>query len=233
MRRRTLWLVAIPLFLVLLAMGGTWVYFNVISENAPAPLTFEGRDEQTGVTGSGGDTVEASAITGTWRPTPASRVGYRVDEVVFGQSRAAAGSTNAVTGELILDATQVRAAALTADMTKVTSDEAHRDGWFHGRIMDTANYPNATFGLSSPIRFDTVPADRQQATYQASGDLTLRGTTKAVTFPLKARRSGNTIEVNGTIPIVFEEWNIPNPSIGPASTEDNGVLEFLIVFEKA
>lgn len=32
----------------------------------------------------------------------------------------------------------------------------------------------------------------------------------------------------GTFHIVFEEWGIPNPSFGPADTEDNGELEFLL-----
>ena len=65
---RALWLVAMPLSLVLLAVGGTWVYFNVISDDAPARLTFEGRDEQTGVMGDGGEAVEAGAITGHLAP---------------------------------------------------------------------------------------------------------------------------------------------------------------------
>ena len=38
--------------------------------------------------------------------------------------------------------------------------------------------------------------------------------------------------MNGAIPIVFAEWGIPNPSTGPISTEDNGLLEFLLVFER-
>ncbi len=231
MKRKTLWLLAIPVALVVLAVGGTWFYFNVISDDAPDPLTFGTRDEETGSTQVGG-AVEPGSLTGTWRPTTGSRVGYRVEEVAFGQSKTAAGSTDAVTGELVLDTTQVETASFTADLTKVSSDSDRRDNQFRGRIMDVATYPNATFRLTSPITFDTVPADRQEATYQATGDLTLRGTTKSVTFPVKARRNGAAIEVNGTIPIAFDEWGIPNPSFGPVTTEDNGELEFLLVFAK-
>jgi hypothetical protein len=36
--------------------------------------------------------------------------------------------------------------------------------------------------------------------------------------------------VVGQIPIVFADYNIPNPSFGPASTDDNGILEFSLVF---
>ncbi len=57
---------------------------------------------------------------------------------------------------------------------------------------------------------------------KATGELTLRGTAKKVTIPLEAQRSGSSVKVAGSFPIVFEEWGIPNPSFGPADTEDKG-----------
>lgn len=45
-----------------------------------------------------------------------------------------------------------------------------------------------------------------------------------------ARRNGATIEVTGSLTVVFDEWGIPNPSTGPVSTEDHGELELLLVF---
>ncbi|MDP9069875.1 MAG: YceI family protein [Actinomycetota bacterium] len=66
----------------------------------------------------------------------------------------------------------------------------------------------------------------------ATGDLTLRGTTSRVTIPLTPKRSGGRIEVLGNLPIVFQEWGIPNPSFGPAQTEDRGELALLLQFER-
>ena len=43
----------------------------------------------------------------------------------------------------------------------------------------------------------------------------------------------NQLEVNGTIPITFDDWGIPNPSFGPISTENHGEIELLVVFERA
>ena len=57
--------------------------------------------------------------------------------------------------------------------------------------------------------------------------------TKSVTFSLKAQRNGSAIEVNGSIPITFADYNVDNPSGGPAQVGDNGELEFLIVFQHA
>jgi polyisoprenoid-binding protein YceI len=120
--------------------------------------------------------------------------------------------------------------SLVADMTTVSSDEGRRDAQFQGRIMDTVRFPTATFELTSPI---TLPsADATTANVEATGDLTLHGTARSVTFELSARRTGGTIAVSGTIPIVFADYGIPNPTFGPVTTEDHGDLEFLVSFTK-
>lgn len=53
--------------------------------------------------------------------------------------------------------------------------------------------------------------------------------TKPVTFDVRARRPGDRLEINGAIPVVFDEWGIPSPSFGPAEIEDRGTVEFLLV----
>ena len=66
-------------------------------------------------------------------------------------------------------------------------------------------------------------------TTKATGDFTAHGVTKPVTADVQAERSGNAIRVSGSIPVTFADWNIPNPSFGPISTEDHGLVEFLVV----
>jgi hypothetical protein len=95
-----------------------------------------------------------------------------------------------------------------------------------------ATYPTSTFKLTQPIDLGDLPDDGEQITVPATGELNLRGTTKTVTVDLAARRNGADIEVNGSIPIVFAEWNIPSPSFGPVTTEDHGELELLVVFAR-
>jgi polyisoprenoid-binding protein YceI len=70
--------------------------------------------------------------------------------------------------------------------------------------------------------------------YTAHGRLTLHGTTQAVTFTLTAERKGSQIEVSGDIPVLFSAYGIQNPSFaGFVTTQDHGLLEFLLVFDKA
>jgi polyisoprenoid-binding protein YceI len=70
-------------------------------------------------------------------------------------------------------------------------------------------------------------------TPKATGKLTLHGTTKTITFTLSAERTGNNVKVNGSIPITFSDYNIDNPSGGPASVGNTGTLEFLLLLAKA
>ena len=49
-----------------------------------------------------------------------------------------------------------------------------------------------------------------------------------------ARNGGTQIEVAGDIPVLFSDYNIQNPSFaGFVTTQDHGLLEFLLVFTKA
>jgi len=134
---------------------------------------------------------------------------------------------------MTLDGATVSTVELTVDMKTVKSDQSQRDGQFNSRIMETSRYPTATFKLTRPLTLPSVPSDSTVVTAQATGDLTVHGVTKSVTFDLSAQRDAANIKVNGNIPLVFADYKIDNPSGGPATTADNGLIEFLVVFEKA
>lgn len=232
-------IVAIPL--------GTYVYINFIQDDPPPPLTLSsgpGPAAQiatstttaavVGVTAASTSTTVAATTTAVnYKPTSGSVLGYRVKEVLFGQSNEAVGRTSDITGSMTLNGATVSAVNLTVNMRTVRSDQSQRDGQFNGRIMNTSTYPTATFTLTQPLTLSNFPSDSTVVNAKATGDLTLRGVTKSVTFDLMAQRDGDNVKVNGTIPVVFADYRIPNPSGGPASTEDHGVIEFLLVFEKA
>jgi polyisoprenoid-binding protein YceI len=78
-----------------------------------------------------------------------------------------------------------------------------------------------------------LPADGDTVTATAQGELTLHGTTKQVTVEVTAQRSGDSFEVSGSIPVTFADYDIPNPSFGAVTTEDNGEIEFLLTVDRA
>jgi hypothetical protein len=55
-----------------------------------------------------------------------------------------------------------------------------------------------------------------------------------VTFPLTAERTSTGIKISGSIPVTFADWGIPNPSFsGLVTTQNHGLLEFLLAFQHA
>lgn len=171
-------------------------------------------------------------VSGVWIATSDSTLGYRVKEVLGGVDTEGVGRTNQVTGEITLEGTTLTSASFTVDVATITSDSSRRDSQFTGRIMDTATHPQASFTLTTPVDLERIPGVGERIMVEVTGDLTLRGTTRSVTFPLTAEYSGSQIAVLGNIDILFADYGIPNPSNNFVKTGDDGLLEFVLVFDR-
>ncbi len=166
-------------------------------------------------------------------PTTASEFGYRVDEVLAGVNTTAVGRSNEIEGLLTIEGTAATVVDITVQIENITSDDSLRDGQFTGRIMNAAEFPTAEFRITEPIEFGQIPVGDEQITATAVGELTLRGVTNPVSFDVTAQTTEGRIGVLGSIPVVFAEYDIPEPSFGPIRVEDNGLVEFVLVFERA
>ena len=174
-----------------------------------------------------------SGIAGNWNATGDSVIGYRVKEVLDGQSIEAAGRTNAITGTLVIEETTAKSVSLTVDVTKLESDKAQRDKQVQNRILDTQKFPTAKLVLKSPIAIGKVPGEKEVVSLDTKLSLTIKAATRDLDVPIKARRVGATLEITGSIPIRWADWGIENPSLPPfVTTDDNGILEFLVVFAR-
>ena len=210
----------------LLVVGGPWVYINLVRDDAPDRLSLS---STTVDTGSVGDTT---VVPGEWVTTTDSVVGYRVAEILFGQSTEGVGRTSKVEGLLTVSAAGLDSAEFVVDMATVVSDDERRDRQFRSAIMDTDSHPQATFVLTSSVPLTEASLAGGMLDTVATGDLTLRGTTRTVQVALHARLNGDLIEVVGSITVVFDEWGIPSPSRPGISVEDRGELEFRLVFSR-
>jgi len=249
-RRRRLapWILAGAAVLVVLGVAGPFVFIHFIEGPAPAKLSLPPASRRTtanagspsSTTGAGAASSSKAKLTGAlalpgkWNVGTGSVVGYRVQEVLVGQQSTAVGRTSKVWGALTISGASVTKASFTADMASVVSDQPQRNAQFDGRIMDVATYPTASFALAQPVLLGAIPAGGQTKSYQATGDLTMHGVTKPVTFTLSAERLGSSIYVLADINIVFENWDIANPSFtGFVTTQDHGILEVLLHLTKA
>lgn len=214
-----------------------WVYINLIRDDAPDRLTLattvttiDVATDETAPVESGGD--EPFDPTGEWVIAEDSVVGYRVEEILFGQNVTAVGRTGSVKGSIVIDADSVAEGGFTVDMATITSDSSRRDGQVNGRILQTATYPQATFALSAPIALPLAAFEGQPTRLDATGSLTLLDVTREVTFPVDVQLVDGSVNIVGTITIVFDEWNIPDPSTGGIAVEPEGELEFSLVLAK-
>ena len=178
------------------------------------------------------DSALPSDVSGVWKATTKSTLGYRVKEVLGGLDAMAVGRTDQITGELVIEASRVMAATFSVQVETITSDSSKRDNQFTGNIMDVSTYPTADFVLTTPIDFRSIPLPGVQLTAIATGDLTLHGVTRSVTFEFTTEYASNVIGVLGSIDITFADYGIANPSNAFVSTGDTGLLEFVLAFER-
>ena len=225
-------IVAGVIVIALGVVGGPWVYINLIKDDAPDALTLEASSTTVAVATDITEAPSTSDVEGEWVATSESVVGYRVKEILFGQSTEGVGRTNAVTGSLVIADSTVTSANFSVDMGTLTSDSDRRDRQVSGRILDVASFPTATFELTEPIVLTPAALDGAEMSVTSAGTLTLRGVTKQVSIPLVAKLVDGKVSVNGSLEIVFAEWSIPDPSISAIVVEDRGLLEFLIVFSR-
>ena len=182
------WVITAVVVIAVLAVAGPYVFFHFIEGNGPAPLSLKASPASTSAPGAQSASPVSSQgssapVAGTWAVGSGSRVGYRVNEVLGGQSHTAVGRSSSVTGQMMVKGTTVKTASFTVKMATIHTDSAQRDSQFDGRIMDVARYPDGTFTLTKPIVLAPLPAAGTIRAYSATGNLTLHGQTRPVTFP--------------------------------------------------
>jgi polyisoprenoid-binding protein YceI len=245
--------------LAIVAAGAFGLWYIFLRPSGPAavgdaPLVVPSRAAATSSAGASSAATSSSAssssdplsggIDGTWNVDTSigsfsdfsdSFVGYRVQEQLANiGGNTAVGRTPAVSGSLTIAGTKVTATTIQADLTGLQSDDNRRDGQLSHQGLETSTFPTATFTLTSPIDLGSVPADGTEITVTATGTLTLHGQTKDVKIPLKAKLSGNTIVVTGSLEIAFADYGITKPnSFAVLSIADTGTLELQLFFTKA
>jgi polyisoprenoid-binding protein YceI len=229
-RRRLIFVVVgVAALVLLVAFLGPYVYIHFIEGPPPAKLELPKSSATTTPSSSQGSATSSFSTDGIWNVGTGSTAGYRVQEVLLGQSATAVGRTNEIWGSLTIAGSTVTKGTFTVNMASVVSDQSQRNAHFDGSIMDVSQYPTATLTLSSPINLGTTAENGVVRQYNTGGDLEMHGVTKSVTFPVSAERVGTEIDVLADVSIPFSDWNIANPSIGGfVTTANSGTLEVLL-----
>jgi polyisoprenoid-binding protein YceI len=243
--RRSPLVLAVAAIVVLAGAAGIYGFATLFLHPAPPAVSLDPGSSQPaasiGTLPSGAAETVSGGFDGTWAVDPSigsfsdfssSWVGYRVDETLAGnRANTAVGRTPDVTATLALSGTQITSVEITANLQTLHSDDNRRDGQLGRQGIETDQFPQATFKLTTPIELGFTPADGQTITASATGELTLHGVTKTVEVPIQAQVSGNVVTVAGSIEIQFADYGITPPSsFVVLSVEDHGTVEFQLHF---
>jgi polyisoprenoid-binding protein YceI len=226
------WLVGAAVIVAVLAVAG-W-YFFLKSDPEPRAAI----EETPTVVPDPAAGSTASALDGTYtvvRGGADNFVGYRVTEKLVANvaQSTATGRTNNVTATMTINGPTVSGVTVTADLRDLTSDNSLRDGRIRDSGLEWNRFPEAKFVLVTPITLASVPALGETIKVDGTGDFTLHGVTKRVTVPLEGRWDGKAVQVVGTLPVVFGDYDISSPgSTFVASIDDHAEMEFKLFFVK-
>jgi polyisoprenoid-binding protein YceI len=165
-----------------------------------------------------------------------SEVSYEVGEVFLNQNNrfnVAIGVTSQVSGEVMVDRVNPQNSTvgpISVDISQFTSDNRRRDDAIRGRFVESSRYPIATF---TPSEMQGLPENYQEGepvTFQINGDLTVRETTRPVTFEVTLSGEGNTIIGEAETMILMSDFGFGPISIGGIlNTEDEVKINFKFV----
>ncbi|WP_426310299.1 YceI family protein [Cellulosimicrobium sp. E-16] len=218
MRRRTKVLVGVGLGVVVL--GGAVVAFG---PGLYADWNNRAAAEEPTLDASSGDAgaLDPTSLAGDWTVADGSYAGYRVHEVLQGEDVTVTGRTDEVTGSFTVADGALTEATIEVDMASVATDEPPRDAYFRGDALEVGTYPTATFALTSPVELPAGSADVELA-----GDLTIHGVTQAVTVEAQVGTTADGVQVVGSVPITFSDYDVTAPSLGFVTVDDAGSVEF-------
>jgi polyisoprenoid-binding protein YceI len=215
--RRTWWITGGAVAVVAAAaVGGPLVYAALEDDAPPAPT----------VQVQPSDAALVSDTDGTWTVAAGSSAGYRVHEVLNGADVTVAGTTDQVTGTVVITGGDLTDADVTVDVASVATDSGQRDSYFRGNVMDVDANPTATFAVTQVA--DLPELTGTPVTVPVTGELTLKGTTQQVQTELSVVRTGAGVDVSGSVPVAFDDYGIDAPNLGFVRVDDQGAVEFFL-----
>jgi polyisoprenoid-binding protein YceI len=167
-------------------------------------------------------TATATAVTAStaaWTVTDKSKATIRVREQLVRvnlPSDAVLTATGAKGSfELNSDGTFASGSKITFDLTTLSSDERDRDNFIKNDTLQVRQFPTAEFvptktsGLAMPL------ATNGTFTFTLTGNMTIKGKTKEVTFDVTAKRDGSDLTATATAnpAWTFGDFGMTAPSV--------------------
>ncbi|MFN8468827.1 MAG: YceI family protein [Caldilineaceae bacterium] len=159
-----------------------------------------------------------------------SQAQYAVEEEFFGQAIpfvTAVGKTSAIDGSVTLDfadgGVNIANSTFTVDLSTLKSDSGRRDRAIRERWLESAKYPLATF-VATGVKNMPPDADfGKDVAFQVAGDMTIRDTTKPLTWDMTAKVDGETLTGSASTFLYMKDFGFDAPDIAGILKVTDGV----------
>jgi polyisoprenoid-binding protein YceI len=132
-------------------------------------------------------------------------------------------------GQIRVSESSVTGISFSADMSTLEADHPKLTAHLKDEdFFDVANHPTATFEASKIAK----GAAAEGMTHTVTGALTIRGTTKQVTFPAKIEVANGTVTANTQFTIDRQDFGVTYPGRPDDLVQDNVVLTIDFVAEQ-
>ena len=160
-----------------------------------------------------------SAPAGAWTVTDRSKATIRVREQLVGvslPSDAVLTATGAAGSfEPKSDGSFSSASKITFSMTTLSSDQRDRDNFIKNDTLQVRQFPTAEFVPTKATGLTLPLATSGAFTFALTGNMTIRGKTKEVTFDVTAKRDGGDLTATATANPTwkFADFGMTAPSV--------------------
>jgi polyisoprenoid-binding protein YceI len=160
-----------------------------------------------------------------------SEARYEVGETFFQGNRfnLAVGTTKGIAGDVLVDfanPANSQIGTIVIDVSQLTSDEGRRDNYIRNNGLQSSQYPQVTF---KPTKIEGLPASAKpgdQLTLKVTGDLTVKETTKPVTFEVTLKADQDKLTGSAATEILLSDFGAGPITLAMLQTEDKAKLAF-------
>jgi polyisoprenoid-binding protein YceI len=196
--------------------------------------------------GNGARTTAPGAVTApTLAPSGSGKVftidssgseaSFTIDEVHFGQPNTVVGKTSQVAGQLQVnkdDPSKSQVGQIKVDLTGLKTDDFLRNNTIQGRILETGDASNQ-FAVFTPKSISGLPSSVTQGqafSFKITGDLTIHGVTRSVTFDTTVTLESDTkLTGQAQTAVKYKDFNINIPDV-PSVTGVSDTVKLALAF---
>ncbi len=146
---------------------------------------------------------------------------FVITRTVLGSTSSAVATSTGVTGQFLVSENGLGSGGVSSfriDMRTVSSNDSLTNSFLRSGEIDTVNFPYADFVASATSPFSPGYGTGNQFSFTLSGNLTLNGVTRPVSWQVLARQSGSAFSATADADILLSQFDVqvPNTPLGGA-----------------